>query len=113
MACCCCFNYYGYVLTWQKGQSGNPAGRPKKGNTFSEVLEKEAQELLKSQGITMREALAKVLWRKAVMDKDLKAMDMIMDRIDGKAKSSLDVTTGGEPFQEIKQTVIDPRSTDT
>lgn len=102
-------------MVFKKGfdENRNYKGRPKNGETFAEALRNEAEKLIESKGITKREALAQILWLKVLNDRDLKAMDMIMDRIDGKAKSSMDITSGGEPIQEVRQTIVDPRDSDS
>jgi hypothetical protein len=79
------------VKGFQKGQSGNPLGRPKKGETFSEALERESEEMVNNGSISKRDALAKVLYNEAAKG-NLKAIEMIMDRIDGKPRQSIDQT---------------------
>jgi hypothetical protein len=73
---------------WQKGQSGNPAGRPK-GQTFAdaicEFLDREYET-----GLTVRQVIALSLIKKAVRG-SVQAAALLMDRVDGKAKQAVDV----------------------
>jgi hypothetical protein len=80
---------------FQKGQSGNPSGRPKSPNkTLTQILEEvgeiEDVELKRGQNkIARKEALAHKMWNMALSGKENVAR-YIYDRIDGK------------PTQEIK-----------
>lgn len=64
------------------GQSGNPNGRPKKGQTMTEILSQtlEAQE---HEGKTGKEALALKLYALA-LEGDVGALKYIFERLDGK-----------------------------
>jgi hypothetical protein len=79
------------VKGFQKGVSGNPNGRPRKGETFAEALERESEELINNGTLSKRDALAKVLYQEASKG-NLKAIEMIMDRIDGKPRQTVDQT---------------------
>jgi len=97
-------------MTWKKGQSGNPNGRPKDGKSWASVLDKIGDELIKAQGdgMSRKEAICRILFKKASKG-DMAAINAIMDRIDGKphTKQDVDVTTGGEKLNTIQRVVID------
>ena len=80
---------------WEKGKSGNPKGRPKKGKTLTDVLEKYGRELkVKTEGnktISGIEALAVEAWKLA-LDGDITAIKYIYDRIDGRPKETHELT---------------------
>ena len=57
---------------WQKGQSGNPRGRPPKSRVLSQVLTLRADDiihLLDGQTTTNKEVVARMLWEFATTAK--------------------------------------------
>lgn len=67
---------------WQKGQSGNPAGRPK-----TKTLKEFARDFLASMSDEQRIEYLKTVDPKA-----------IWEMAEGKAKQDMDVTTDGKPM---------------
>lgn len=68
---------------WKPGQSGNPNGRPSGVRTWAVVL----RERFEQGEITQEQLMDKLV---AIADKgDLRAMDIIMERMDGKADQKL------------------------
>jgi len=77
---------------FKKGQSGNPKGRPK----LPDIKDVLAQYLAdEKDGVNALEAMILRL-RQMAVGGDLKAMEMLMDRANGKPKQADDYTTGGE-----------------
>lgn len=78
---------------WVKGVSGNPKGRPRKGKTLTDILEKELRKknVRTPEGdIPAKEALARKIIALAI-DGDVAALKYIFDRVDGKPLASVDV----------------------
>lgn len=79
---------------FQKGQSGNPAGRPKKEATLTNILQRIADErsvaLNGADMISAKEALARKLIQMA-MGGDIQAIKYIYDRIDGTPKQTVEM----------------------
>ena len=73
---------------WQPGQSGNPAGRPKLGNSLAEKVRDALQENAGKEGYTTLDALLDVL-KKAALAGDMQAINMLFDRGYGKPGESL------------------------
>ena len=71
------------------GVSGNPKGRPKKANCVSDLLRNKGDEI-QEDGRTKLQAVIETLYEKA-KDGDLKAIDMIFDRVEGKPAQKLEV----------------------
>jgi hypothetical protein len=65
----------------------NRAGRPRKGKSLTEILERE----LKHKGY---KALAEVLIKMAIEEKNLMAIRYIFDRIDGRPKETVELESG-------------------
>ena len=90
------------MAQFMPGQSGNPAGRPKKEQCLTETLRKIADEPLTPDGLTRREALARLLWEKALVDGDMPAMKYIYDRIDGSPRQAMELTgADGEALEVV------------
>ena len=70
---------------FKPGESGNPDGRPKKGNSWKDVLDEAMGQTHKVGGEekTLKQIISDVLSKKALKG-DLKAIEMIMNRLDGK-----------------------------
>lgn len=89
-----------YPNRFPKGVSGNPNGRPKKGNSFGEILENELQRMQiptkDGRTISGKEAMCLSFVELAFKGRDentkLRAMEKIMDRIDGKPKETIEGT---------------------
>lgn len=75
---------------WKPGESGNPKGRPKNSVTAMLKANPEATNLVIAEKLT---DMAK--------EGDLKAIDMYIDRTDGKVLQQTDVTFNGEGLSEV------------
>jgi hypothetical protein len=81
----------GEYMPFTKGQSGNPNGRPRKGRTLTETLEK-AMKKKREDGKKNSDALADTLIELAITEKNVTAIKYIMDRVDGKPAESIELT---------------------
>ncbi len=77
-------------MPFQKGQSGNPGGRPKREWSWSEELEKAANELETKTGKPFRELVAKRLIIEAASGNVLAAKEAF-NRMDGMPSQPHDV----------------------
>ena len=75
---------------FEKGQSGNPNGRPKKLPELDKLLADVLGE--DKEGITAAEAILKALRAKAAKG-DIRAAEVLLDRAYGKAKQTIDNNT--------------------
>lgn len=71
-------------MTFAKGQSGNPAGRPKRGTALADALRKELTPQARAK-------VVKALIKKA-QEGDLAAIKLVFERLDGAVPQSLEHT---------------------
>jgi hypothetical protein len=81
---------------FQKGESGNPKGRPKRDWTWAGLMEEASEEALES-GKTKKEILVDKIFELALKG-DMMAIKEVFNRMDGLPAKSVDVTTGNEPL---------------
>ena len=89
---------------FQKGQSGNPAGRAPKGQTFAEALRAQLEAV--KNGTSNRDRLAAVVLEKA-MKGDLEAVKWIIDRVDGKVADRVEADVTNRHEHEIGDATLD------
>ena len=69
---------------WKPGQSGNPNGRPPKGQTLTDALKERVD----------KQQIADKLYEMA-MEGDISALKYIYDRVDGRPIESVDMNHSG------------------
>jgi hypothetical protein len=100
---------------WGKGESGNPKGRPKEGESWAAII-KEISSMTPDQiiklvgrdndlGIAISQLPKNVMMKKLVVARVLAALmfepngslwNSLMDRAEGKVGEKVDLTTGGK-----------------
>jgi len=92
--------------TWKPGQSGNPNGRPPRGETLTDILRVKLRELTvkgkNGKRIEAKEAIMITLLNLA-MSGDLRAIQYVMDRVDGKPVQPQEVSGPEGGPVEIEQ----------
>jgi len=99
----------GKPYRWNRGQSGNPGGRPKMA-----LLSHACRELLAAlvpedpEGRTYAESIAKTLAQKALAG-DIRAAQEIADRAEGKARRSIEIqnATLRDAFERMSSEELD------
>jgi len=104
------------VPQWEKGQSGNPSGRPKKMRALTEILERAGGKTVQhgDRRLARRRLIAEMAWEAAttgvVTFPDGKRLEVgandwfdvlkwIYQHIDGPAKTQMELTgSGGGPL---------------
>jgi hypothetical protein len=81
-----------------KGIGGNPHGRPKKGETLTDILREAGEVAVK--GIPRRKLIADKLWKLAVKG-NLKAIEMVYNRHDGTPSQMVKIGSDGESLPVV------------
>jgi hypothetical protein len=108
----------GKINIWDKGESGNPKGRPKKpvlqmkvegyklaeiNDTIQMMVGMTAGELLKvwenPKATILERTIASAL-RKSIEKGNLDSVETLLNRVYGKPNEKLDITTDGEKINE-------------
>ena len=79
-------------MKFEKGQSGNPNGRPKGKGSLSDVLRRRIKER------QLENKIADALLDQA-LEGNSASMKMVLERVDGAVKQEQDVTSNGETLQ--------------
>ena len=111
-------------MPFKKGQSGNPKGRPKKGDSFNDYLEKAIKKLKsvqkdKTSGTVIARSKGKAVLASALTDLAtnqnyppqirLQAIKEIFDRIDGKPRQSIEMAADIESVVNNRAVAVKAR----
>ena len=91
---------------FKPGQSGNPKGRPKKGLALTDILRDIGNT--KQGNKTKKQMMLEKAYELALSG-DLRAIQFIVERIDGKALERLSVNTSDAPFEVWRSKVKDAK----
>lgn len=75
---------------WKPGQSGNPKGKLKGTRHFSTLIREAITKVAEDTGTSDDKEIVRALVEKAKAG-DLKAVDMVLDRVDGKAEQTINL----------------------
>ena len=84
---------------FEKGTSGNPSGRPK--GSITKIMREFMYEI-DDTGFSRIQHLCFILWDSALKG-DLKAAKLIMDRVDGTPRQSVDVISKKQRIINIEK----------
>lgn len=79
-------------MKFQKGQSGNPKGRPKKGQSLTDLMREYLNKSPEGQKLSYKELFVERVFKMAVEDRDTAAIKLIWNYVDGLPESSIDDT---------------------
>ena len=96
---------------FQKGQSGNPDGRPPgSGISITTEIKRKLDEMQPGSRKTNLQALLEVILEKALKAKDQQMITRIWNYIDGMPQQKTDVTSGGKPIPILDSDVYKDNS---
>ena len=109
--------------SWKPGQSGNPAGSPKRGESWAEIIKRigdmtpveaadHANEIAKQLrkiggGLTLKEAVVVRVYAALLFEPQASLLNSFMERAEGKVSQPLDVSVTKVIFEDAE-----PDSTD-
>ncbi len=76
---------------YRKGECANPNGRPKKGQSWAELLREEGEKPGTADGLRTKKQVVCALMYKRAAEGDMQAAKMIMERTDGQAIQRVDI----------------------
>ena len=92
---------------FQKGQSGNPAGRPKGSVSITTEIKRKLEETPKGQKKTYLELLVATILKRAIEDGNEQLIRQIWNYVDGMPKESRDITLETRPILQVSSVLAD------
>lgn len=87
--------------TFKVGISGNPAGRGKGTFSIMTLIRKKMEEIPPGQVKQWKEQIAEIILEEAVVKKNPKMIEMIVEYMDGKPKQSVDLDVNRENVDSL------------
>lgn len=90
------------------GASGNPDGRPPGKGSVSllKLLRDKLEEVPPGEQKNYAQIIIDVIMSKAIVQQDVKMLQDILNRIDGKPLNRTDLTSGGKPIEQNAITFV-------
>lgn len=95
---------------FQPGQSGNPAGRPKRGAAMADALRKVLDQK-DENGVQNKHLVAQTIIEAAIKGQQW-AINFIFDRLDGKLPEDVAAGEGGGIVVRTVTAILPPQRTD-
>ena len=87
---------------WEKGQSGNPNGRPKGSKNFTTKVREALEKIADGKDYTYEEALIKSVLKNAIVDGDTSTQRLIWGYLDGLPQQNIDMAvTLPKPIMDL------------
>ena len=86
---------------WEKGQSGNPAGKKKGTKAFTTKVREALEKIADDKDYSYEEALIKSILKKAIVDGDAASQRLIWNYLDGLPTQKVDMDLEGELLNDI------------
>ena len=93
------------TMPFTKGVSGNPAGRPRKGQSLADLIRRYGDQKDPTTGKRRKDLLALMLWDKS-LEGDLRAAEYVADRLLGRPAQEIRLESH-QPSLVFQ--IIDPR----
>ena len=92
----------GKRFRWKKGQSGNPNGQPRKLPSLNEALTK-VFGVTADDDISKVELILEAMYKQAIKKGNVQAANLILDRMHGKPKQSVEVSGVLQAREEVSK----------
>jgi hypothetical protein len=79
----------------KKGETRNPNGRPKSGNSITEIAKQFLEQIPEGQEKTYKEIFFEKVYKKAVIEGDIAALKLVWNYVDGMPSQPVDITSKG------------------
>ncbi len=88
---------------WEKGESGNPEGRPKGSKNFTTKVREALEKISEGSAETAEVGLIKAILKNAIVKGDVTAQKMIWSYLDGMpvAKTDMDIKSDGKEIKTV------------
>lgn len=90
--------------TWKPGESGNPNGRPKKGESLTELMREFLERVPEGQKVSYKEAFIQKCFKIAYEKEDPTFAKMIWNYLEGMPKQQLEHT--GKDGEELRAVIV-------
>ena len=90
-------------MTFVKGQSGNPDGRPVGARNFTTKVREALEKIAEGKDYTYEEAFIKAILKKGIVDQDTGMMRTIWEQLDGKPLQRIGGHDGGAVIIEVSK----------